>query len=63
MFGKPWLPLILLFKFVRPPLFERGYAMPSLKRLAFLAEVLDASIHDLMGASSGLTGDVVAEMQ
>ncbi len=43
--------------------FERGHALPSLKRLVFLAEVLDASIHDLMGASSGLTGDVGAELQ
>ena len=43
--------------------FERGHAMPSLKRLAFIAEILDTSIHDLMGASSGLTGDVGIELQ
>jgi hypothetical protein len=63
MFGKPWLALVLLFKFVRPFLFERGHTIPSLKRLAFLAKVLDASIHDLMSASSGLTGNVVAKIQ
>lgn len=43
--------------------FERGHAMPSLKRLAYLAEILDASMSDLMGATGAMAGDVAVELQ
>lgn len=42
--------------------FERGHAMPSLKRLAFAAHVLDVSLTDLIGGSSQLAGDTAAEL-
>ncbi|NJM43006.1 MAG: helix-turn-helix transcriptional regulator [Brachymonas sp.] len=43
--------------------FERGHAMPSLKRLASLAEILDASTGDLMGATSATAGDLAIELR
>jgi transcriptional regulator with XRE-family HTH domain len=42
--------------------FERGHAMPSLKRLAFAAYVMDVSLVDLIGGASHLAGDAAAEV-
>lgn len=42
--------------------FERGHAMPSLKRLAFAAYVLDVPLVDLIGGASHLAGDAAAEV-
>jgi transcriptional regulator with XRE-family HTH domain len=42
--------------------FERGHAMPSLKRLAFAAHVLDVSLGDLIGSASQLAGDTAGEL-
>lgn len=42
--------------------FERGHAMPSLKRLAFAAFVLDVSLNDLIGGASQLAGDASIEL-
>lgn len=42
--------------------FERGHAMPSLKRLAFAAHMLDVSLADLVGGASQLAGDTAAEL-
>lgn len=42
--------------------FERGHAMPSLKRLALAAHVLDVSLADLVGGASQLAGDTAGEL-
>ncbi len=42
--------------------FERGQAMPSLKRLAFAAYVLDVPLGDLTSGASHLAGDAAAEL-
>jgi transcriptional regulator with XRE-family HTH domain len=42
--------------------FERGHAMPSLKRLACLAEILDAPLSDLLGSASSLPSDLGVEL-
>jgi transcriptional regulator with XRE-family HTH domain len=42
--------------------FERGHAIPSLKRLAFTAHVLDVSLTDLIGGASHLAGDAASEL-
>ncbi len=42
--------------------FERGHAMPSLKRLALTAHVQDVSLSDLVGGASLLAGDTAIEL-
>jgi transcriptional regulator with XRE-family HTH domain len=42
--------------------FERGHAMPSLKRLALTAHVLDVALGDLVGGASQLAGDTASEL-
>jgi transcriptional regulator with XRE-family HTH domain len=42
--------------------FEQGHAVPSLKRLAFAAHILDVSLTDLMSGASHLAGDAAAEL-